>query len=380
VDNYEIENDRGESRYERTFFPFNDEALLRAGVEIVAVTRKLNERIKNEISFIRDDKKSTIECIHVAIANFVFNEEGVAVETGGSTERLINVKEYITIEDAFFSLVSFVQALVERGMQQALIDGLRREMNGEDPIDMNHLMRTQLAKALVEIAPRETKELSFFLMEYLSAGIADRFRFICEDFLDLICDHFDEADLRRLDEIGGIENLDYRIKERLASRRDVPSFVLEKLARDVFWRVKIKVISNPSVNQKVLESFLNDECNDARRALASCNMASASLLNRLSSDLDPTVRKNVASNPNTSVKTLMVLSNDNNIRVRRAVARNENVNASILKALSMDPSEDVRRAVAGNPKTTIDILELLLGDEDEITFRIAANRLKATVG
>ena len=144
-----------------------------------------------------------------------------------------------------------------------------------------------------------------------------------------------------------LENKSKNTRENIASDKNTPVNVLEKLSTD------------------------KDEW--VRRCVALNTSTPTSVLERLSADEDDDVRRGVAENENTPAEVLAKLSTDS-FTVRCGVASNVNTPVDILEKLSKDEEKDVRWSVAYNASTPVDMLRAIIFEDPPYARHFPRNR------
>ncbi|MFX0133528.1 MAG: hypothetical protein ACFFDN_07790 [Candidatus Hodarchaeota archaeon] len=197
-----VDKEKGYYIFEKCYTPINDDFLKERGIDICALTEIENGKIKkNLVLFRKGEKFSFFNCTHFVIGEFEFNEyyepdfKQIPIEKRPDLRNLLAPGEY------FIASKSFVESLVEKGIQKCLIESIKRLIEtGVDPIDFRLTLRKKIIKALAEIAPEDTKELIFFILDYFSTGDRKIYKILSQEFKEIICNHFVEKDFQRLND------------------------------------------------------------------------------------------------------------------------------------------------------------------------------------
>ncbi|TWB33099.1 NACHT domain-containing protein [Nitrospirillum pindoramense] len=157
---------------------------------------------------------------------------------------------------------------------------------------------------------------------------------------------------------------DFDVRRLVSSNPSTPPQALERLAFTPECDVRREVASNPSTPPQALERLaFTPEC-DVRREVASNPSTPPQALERLATDPDQTTRCRVGCNPSASVEILECLAADLDVLIRSSAAENLSATPQLLERLSADPEGLVRERVACNPSTPLHILERLAADPD----------------
>ncbi|MDR0379246.1 MAG: DUF2336 domain-containing protein [Candidatus Accumulibacter sp.] len=156
-------------------------------------------------------------------------------------------------------------------------------------------------------------------------------------------------------------NTDPRVRVEVASHKNTPVTVLEKLARDAESWVRTWVVFNDNTPESVLSLLVRDEDTEIRKRIASDKKTSPALLALLAKDENAEVRWYVAENENTSPEIWDALARDNDLQVRCGVAGSTRT-PEVLALLARDEECDVRVNVARNEHAPLDTLTILTTD------------------
>ncbi|MHA1144722.1 MAG: HEAT repeat domain-containing protein [Candidatus Helarchaeota archaeon] len=415
--------------YEKSYTPEQDEVLKRQGVDVCAVTEVRGREIHNRIEFRKGSSVAVVPCLHIAVLQVIHNPDSESGFEEVSTEEHPDLQQLLSPEDHHFALRSMVQCLIERGIQDTMLESFRREREtGKEPLDFNHLMRMQIVKALMEIAPDETKEMALFLLEYVTSGNLERVKTFDEDFhYVFLSPKFDFADLKRLDKIcGGIRELnddlkldllgkrklplwaleklagdedlwirteiarrkhlpeslvvelagdkDLWIRCEIARREDLPESLVVKLAGDEAWEVRCEIAWRDDLPKPLVAKFAGDEDQMVRRWIASRRDLPEPLVVKLAGDENPEVRSKIARREDLPEPLVVKLVGDENPEVRSKIARREDLPEPLVVKLAGDEDPEVRSKIARRKHLPESLVVKLAGDEDPEVRRAIAGR------
>jgi hypothetical protein len=108
------------------------------------------------------------------------------------------------------------------------------------------------------------------------------------------------------------------LRRALASNPSIPSFVMNKLARD-FTDIRSRLARNPAVTLPIMKKFSRDPDRSVRLGLAQNQKCHLKVLQKLSMDRDVEIRCEVAKNPNVHAGGLLKMAEDPEPRVRDAI-------------------------------------------------------------
>ncbi|NVM02196.1 MAG: hypothetical protein HWN67_07660 [Candidatus Helarchaeota archaeon] len=197
-----VDKENGYYIFEKCYTPINDDFLKEKGIDVCALTEIRNGKIEKNLVLLRKGKKfSFFNCTHFAIGEFEFNEHYEPDFKEIPHENRPDLRNLLAPGEYFIASKSFVESLIQKGIQKCLIESIKRMIEtGVDPIDFSLKLRKKILKALVEIAPEDTKELIFFILDYFSAGDRKRYEILSQEFKEIICNHFIEEDFQRLND------------------------------------------------------------------------------------------------------------------------------------------------------------------------------------
>lgn len=174
------------------------------------------------------------------------------------------------------------------------------------------------------------------------------------------------------------------IRHYVASQKNTPHHVLDKLSRDQAYHVKSAVMTNPDTPSDLLDDMARRHKPDAitnpehlrtHRRIAKHPNTSARTLHYLSNSSDPDVVENVAENANTAPKTLKKIIAHPDIEGMRwakiEAIRNPNVSQEVLHTAAHQTEKEGYMAgyAASNPKTHVDDLNKLANHESRFVRR-----------
>ena len=388
---------QGRFKYESCYIPFKDESLAKLGIQICAETEfSRSGSIQNRITFRRGEQKSSVNCVHTAVCQITSSEKSPLGFETVSTEQKPILRGMLSPEEHYFALKSVVELLSEQGIQDLMIQAFERQAEtGQQPIDMNHLMRQQISRALLEIAPEETKDLALTMLEYVVADDKTRMRVFSKDFKDVFCSaSLTGEDVERLDAIdGGLKELpseirscivdlmntdeaySYDIAEILANdpsweiRAKIAGVwffageMLDKLRDDDEWQVRQAVASNPNIDENDMRKLATDEYWQVRQVIAQRFDLPKDLIKKLADDPMRMVRKIIAKRQSLSPEMVELLSRDV-WDVREAIADRKDLPKTLMKTLAVDNDDTVRLVIAERLDLSPSLIEELVVDVD----------------
>ena len=133
--------------------------------------------------------------------------------------------------------------------------------------------------------------------------------------------------------------------------------------------------ANPNLPSDILEELAKHVSPLVRYGVARNSATSATLLDKMvGAAKEETVRYAIASNPSASGNILEAMSISKEYLVRQAVAGNKNTPVKILERLSNDPEKYVRMALLRNPKCPIEIAKKLGADKEAKVRELSKKR------
>ncbi len=195
-----VDKEKGYYIFEKCYIPINDDFLKEKGIDICALTEIKNGKIQKNLVLLRKGEKfSYFNLTHFAIGQFKFNENYEPDYKEIPIEKRPDLRDLLAPGEYFIASKSFVESLIEKGIQKCLIEAIKRLIEtGVDPIDFSLKLRKKIIKALVEIAPEDSKEFIFFILDYFSSGDRKRYKILSQEFKEVICNYFVEEDFQRL--------------------------------------------------------------------------------------------------------------------------------------------------------------------------------------
>lgn len=416
----------GELVFEKCFIPINDQRLLREGIEICATTAREKDtgKIKNRLLFRRNDKTvAQLSCIHTKVCNAEFidlspeEKERLGMEPEQeryaiiSTEKHPEIAEAIGIEQNFVALKSFIGSIIERGIQNSLIESLKFKLavrNKEVRTDLSLLddqTTSQLLNSLAKVNKKISDELVIFGLDYMTGEDPQRMEFFSTELSSQICD-LDENALKEISTInGGYNELSFDAKECLSVREDLPSEIAtillsdknedivrsvlkhntnlpvelqQKFARHKDIEKRKAIANNSSISKQVETILAKDVSLDVQEALIRRTFLSEDTLRALTQSPYPIIRHIVAMNPVTTTATLKLLVDDESIHVRRQLARRENIDLDTVEKLAKDKDAHVRLNLLRSQTLPNKILMDYTDDIDDRIRRTLAGKLNMT--
>lgn len=172
-----------------------------------------------------------------------------------------------------------------------------------------------------------------------------------------------------LEELATHRNTSVRLQ--VAEHPNTPPSALEKLASDPVWYIRTNVCQHPNTPTGVLEALLMREDRNGEDYHRICNSLASrkdpppSILERLASDRYPQIRRLAALCSNTPLTILERLAtNESNEDVLQSLIRNRNLTLQLLWQLAQNPNPKVRIYVIESSKITPEVWALLARDED----------------
>lgn len=252
-------------RFEKCFDLIKDQVLLRAGVEICAITEVQGSDVSNQISFRRGENESIMKCVHTTVTQFVLNPE---VEDGiefVSTEDRPELKSLLEPEEHYVAMKSFVGFLVENGIINSLVSSYRTDHEeGMDPLDSSVQLRGQIICALIEIAP-------------------DAFVGGC---------NWNVQDLKTID--GEVSVPLWTIRSCISQLDVLPEFAQRELSRDPDWTIRMELAARKNLAGDLVDALASDRIIMVREVVAARADLPEDLIRKLARDEDPEVRQAIS--------------------------------------------------------------------------------------
>lgn len=368
-----------ERTLEKCYLPMNDPELLRAGIDVCARTKvKEGKVISNEIVFKRGGKEAVVKCTHTAIEQVALTEEDPMKlrQISVSVEGLPEIKELISPDDYFWSTSSYVEGLTQLGIMDTILKGMvRRLETGVEPIDMNPLMRQQIANALTKIAPDEGVELVKYMLDYIVANDPQRLELFSGNYEDAICNHFEIEDMEALDKIdGGIRYLSPTILDCMALSPDLSKDMTQKLLDLHHNGVDLMLIINEGttmkLRNKLLETHSIAEAYEYIEEMDDLPESTEIVLREHSIDL---YREALSRRDNLREETIDILAEDSYDEVSNYILDHHPLSAKKYDEIFKEESWFLG-AIAGADLTPDEIVEKLARNEDSDIRLIIAGR------
>ncbi len=311
-------------------------------------------KIRNRIVFKRDDKESTVDCVHTAVCVFENaaalppeGEEDAILEQVESTE---NHQTRLPLAEHFASLISYVAGIAEIGLGNIITTSYQsEELNPMTlPFGFNAQMQAQILRALREIAPAESRALIRDHLVELATSVPPAWFIERLSMLDAIYGFVDTL----FDEPQAFE-------------------VVDEVLHDPTFRVM--AARSPQADPKILDTIARDANDENKQVVADNPRTSAATLAELARSQDHRVRNRVAVNPNLDPDTMNRLARDPQFDVRFHLLWRRDVPADVLSILAGDADPRVRQRVATHLNVTPEIMNQLANDSD-FQVRRAVNR------
>ncbi|MFI1439262.1 hypothetical protein [Streptomyces fructofermentans] len=161
------------------------------------------------------------------------------------------------------------------------------------------------------------------------------------------------------------------LRERLATRSDLPPEVYRRLAVDSTPRLRAELAGNPAVGEDLMRELASDEHPDVRRALVRNPRIPLDLLTRSAAfrGTDPLPRIESAS-----LEEIETLARSADPAVRMLAARRRHLPDGIRDALAADPDAKVASSVAAHPGLSqAQLREMVRRWGVQVIARIAVN-------
>lgn len=304
-----------EKVFEKIFIPFKDEKLKDVGLEIIVRTSYKMGNTSNEVIMQLGEDWEILECIHVVIGKIAMSESGELLYDKTSQDIGSMAQLTLAPEEHFFALKSFMQHVLERGIQESIIDVLKLEEDVQYNFGFNHLMAAQFIEILFELVPNESKELFLFLLDNYYSKFPKNFIIYFEDNPKLT--NLLETMKLSPNTIDALatDNLP-KIRSSMARRDDLSPSTVKKLTLDNYYMVKKILLQKKDLPNDILKIF--------------------------SEDIDWQVRLDLASYKPLPVEIVKHLASDENWQVRWEIARREDLPPDVITRLSNDEREEVR--------------------------------------
>jgi len=180
--------------FEKSYTPINDQFLLEKGIDITAITEFKEGKIKNRVEFSRNDIRRHINCIHAVIGEVLINEHGETEIKNISLERKKEFISSLSLETHWFSLKSYIEGLIEFGIENCLIETLNNQIDPSiDDFSFNHFFQYKLLDVLRVFVPNFVNKHLFALLnsfknspQMLRMFIHRHWSHIWKDFREII--------------------------------------------------------------------------------------------------------------------------------------------------------------------------------------------------
>lgn len=168
----------------------------------------------------------------------------------------------------------------------------------------------------------------------------------------------------------------HRICNSLASRKDPPPSILERLASDRYPQIRGLAALCSNTPLPILERLATNESNeDVLQSLIRNRNLTLQLLWQLAQNPNPKVRIYVIESSKITPEVWALLARDEDVAVRLELAERSHCPITILEVLASDENKDVRQKVAANRNTPAPVLEILATDVDAaVRTAVATNR------
>jgi len=377
---------------EKCYLPHEDEALKERGVEFCARTevdaRPKIPAVKNLLLIRRGEKVTGIRCIHTKVGESIPCEEWEREqeEIGEETIRVREVsvehrpelRKQLTPEEHYVALRSFVDGLLEQGIQNILLESLKYEVEWGrkySPL-LDIQLRSQLASALSELVPEESAELALTSLEMIVQDDPQRMEAFSEEFRKIICDYFKPEDLVRLNQINaGVQALSPGLKDCILRKREykeIPPEVLHEFLMDTATTVRQIAFDKlpftkiePELSLSEYQELANDPDWQVRFNLAWQEELPYEIVQQLARDEDVLIQNQIAFFPHLKKDELNILVDSKDIRILRTLARRDDLPIPLLKELAQKDDVTVRRFIAAKEKLPVEVIEELIFEENE---------------
>ena len=141
---------------------------------------------------------------------------------------------------------------------------------------------------------------------------------------------------------GGIENMTYEERYRLAGHPATTATMFASLFSDADAAIRKRVASNRKTPKNILLRLANDPAQEVKISLATNLSADEEIYRILAKDHMLAVRSVVARFEYIPAIALEILSQDNEVDIRIEVARNLNSTKAILMKLAHDTNDSVK--------------------------------------
>lgn len=157
----------------------------------------------------------------------------------------------------------------------------------------------------------------------------------------------------------------------VARHPNIPSTVLEQLAREPEWKVRVVVAKNHNTPVVTLEQLVEDEQKFVREA-AIANLCQHSCNTSIPSSI--LEQFEAVQNSQTSQATLKELATSQWVLIHEGVARHPNTSIDVLRQLATDDDRAILVSVAQNSNTPGSLLEQLAAWDGAVRLAVAENR------
>jgi len=291
--------------YEKRYALNNDPLLYKLGVEICPrLLIKNNELLDTELLFIKEKTIVSIPCIH-----FTFDIEQDP-NSGSFKKRILDtfeLSQLLSFDDIFFCLKSHVEAIVEHGIENCIIDAFREPHR----TTIDHLMASHFLQALAELSIELSTNLMLFLLETYYKIDPERFKKVFLLSRDLV--------------------------KKIIAENDISLDLMRILAND-------------------------DDFNDGIIQKIKQNSLSTDQLYFLSTIENSKIRFFLACNESLDEKSIKILCQDSSIIVRTALSERKIIPTQCLRELAHDKHWFVRMILAAREYIPSGVLKILRKD------------------
>lgn len=165
-----------------------------------------------------------------------------------------------------------------------------------------------------------------------------------------------------LEDIASDDESARAVRRTKAQRHDLPTALIEKLAKDEDAWVRRWLARNPCLSADILSDLAEDQDHEVRRGVARNPSCPKTLLLRAAVDPHPWVRAGVTFRPDIDGEIISLFANEDNIDVLSGLGRNGTTPPAWLEKIAASENADLRRSVILNPRAPRDLLRRLAED------------------
>jgi len=296
-------------KFEKTYSPLNDKELL-----------------ENEITIqvLLDLNDGEIERLGLF---FKRNELEIA-------SLCVNPNHFLQPEENFFVLKSYIEGLIDLGIQKSLLESIRLEMESGIPhIGFHHQMRVQLINVLLEISYGLGRNI-------IKNSLIKHYPKNPKKYVAIFIKRFQEGGYNQ-------EELISRIFQDILVNEELPLNILEQLAEDTNFPFIHELLERKKNQYCIIKGFSKINIHEDDGDIC---LERRLLLNAVSKRND------------LSSKSLLLLSNDKDIYIRNLIAEKKDLPRDVLKKIILQ--DNVKKSIMDDIFYSFDYMLSILNEKD----------------